>query len=38
MMVEFLEDAERELLDAVLWYESKEVGLGDVFEMRLLMC
>ncbi|MDA3808510.1 MAG: type II toxin-antitoxin system RelE/ParE family toxin [Thiomicrorhabdus sp.] len=28
MIVEFLEDAEQELLEAVLWYESKEVGLG----------
>ena len=28
MIVEFLEDAEQELVKAALWYESKEVGLG----------
>lgn len=28
MNVEFLEDAEQELVEAALWYESKEVGLG----------
>ncbi len=28
MIVEFLEDAEQELVEAALWYESKEVGLG----------
>lgn len=28
MIVEFLEEAEQELMDAVLWYESKEAGLG----------
>jgi plasmid stabilization system protein ParE len=28
MIVEFLEDAEQELVEAALWYESKEAGLG----------
>ncbi len=28
MIVEFLSEAENDLLDAILWYESKEVGLG----------
>lgn len=28
MILEFLEEAEKELFDAALWYESKEVGLG----------
>jgi len=28
MIVEFLEDAEQEMVEAALWYESKEVGLG----------
>lgn len=28
MIVEFLENAEQELVEAALWYESKEVGLG----------
>jgi hypothetical protein len=28
MIVEFLEDAGQELVEAALWYESKEVGLG----------
>lgn len=28
MAVEFLDDAERELTDAALWYESKQIGLG----------
>ena len=31
MIVEFLEEAEAELIDAALWYESKEVGLGKRF-------
>jgi len=31
MIVEFLEEAEAELFDAVLWYESKEIGLGKRF-------
>ncbi|VAW33872.1 hypothetical protein MNBD_DELTA03-1031, partial [hydrothermal vent metagenome] len=26
MIVEFLVDAEQELVDAALWYESKEAG------------
>jgi len=28
MIVEFLKEAEQELVEAVLWYESKETGLG----------
>lgn len=28
MIVEFLSEAENDLLDAILWYESKEAGLG----------
>ena len=28
MIVEFLEEAEQEFMDTVLWYESKETGLG----------
>jgi len=31
MIIDFLEEAEAELFDAVLWYESKEVGLGKRF-------
>lgn len=31
MIIEFLEEAEAELFDAVLWYESKEIGLGKRF-------
>ena len=28
MTLEFLEEAEQELIEAALWYESKEPGLG----------
>jgi hypothetical protein len=28
MTVEFLEEAELELIEAALWYEEKELGLG----------
>jgi plasmid stabilization system protein ParE len=31
MIVEFLEEAEAEIFDAALWYESKEIGLGKRF-------
>jgi plasmid stabilization system protein ParE len=31
MIVEFLEEAEEELTEAALWYESKEPGLGRRF-------
>ncbi len=31
MKIEFLKDAERELFEAVEWYESKESGLGKRF-------
>ena len=28
MILEFLEESEQELVEAVLWYEFKEAGLG----------
>ncbi len=31
MIVEFLEEAEAELAEAVLWHESNEAGLGRRF-------
>ena len=31
MIVDFLDEAEQEFLDAALWYESKETGLGKRF-------
>ena len=31
MTPEFLEEAQQELFDAALWYESKETGLGTRF-------
>jgi len=31
MIVEFLEEAEKEFFNAALWYESKEIGLGKRF-------
>ena len=31
MIIEFLEEAEIELFEAVAWYESKETGLGKRF-------
>jgi len=31
MNVEFLKEAEKELFEAVIWYESQEVGLGARF-------
>ncbi len=35
MTVEFLEEAEAELFDAVLWYEAKEIGLGKRFRSEV---
>jgi len=35
MIAEFLDEAERELIDAVLWYESKEMGLGQRFRQEV---
>jgi toxin ParE1/3/4 len=35
MTVEFLEEAEHELFDAALWYESKQPGLGGRFRMEV---
>ncbi len=32
MIIDFLGEAEQELLDEVLWYESKEPGLGRRFK------
>ena len=31
MIVEFMDEADRELVDAVLWYEAKQPGLGRRF-------
>jgi plasmid stabilization system protein ParE len=35
MIVEFLEDAEQELVEVALWYESKEAGLGVRFRNEI---
>jgi plasmid stabilization system protein ParE len=35
MTVEFLEEAEQELVEAVCWYESKQPGLGRRFKMEV---
>ncbi len=35
MTVEFLEEAEKEFLEAVIWYESKEIGLGTHFRNEI---
>ena len=35
MIVEFLDDAEQEFVEAVLWYESKEAGLGRRFRREV---
>lgn len=35
MIVEFLEAADRELVDAALWYESKQPGLGRRFKAEV---
>ncbi|MDF7798163.1 type II toxin-antitoxin system RelE/ParE family toxin [Pontiellaceae bacterium B1224] len=35
MIVEFLEEAEQELGEAALWYESKQLGLGQRFKMEV---
>ncbi len=35
MIAEFLDEAEREFIEAVLWYESKEVGLGRQFRQEI---
>ena len=35
MTVEFLEEAEKEFLEAVIWYESKEIGLGTRFRNEI---
>jgi toxin ParE1/3/4 len=34
MTVEFLEEAEQELVDAACWYESKQPGLGRRFKIE----
>jgi plasmid stabilization system protein ParE len=36
MIVEFLEEAERELIDAACWYESKQPGLGRRFRKEMV--
>jgi plasmid stabilization system protein ParE len=35
MIVEFMAEAEQELVDAVLWYESKQTGLGRRFRIEV---
>ena len=35
MIAEFLDEAELELVEAVLWYESKETGLGKRFRQEI---
>ena len=35
MIAEFLDQAEQELIEAVLWYESKEIGLGKRFRFEV---
>jgi len=35
MIVEFHEEAERELFDAALWYETKQSGLGRRFRTEV---
>ncbi len=35
MIAEFLDEAEQELVEAVLWYESKDVGLGKRFRLEV---
>ena len=37
MIAEFLDEAEQELVEAVLWYESKEMGLGKRFRLEVAM-
>ena len=36
MIIEFLEEAEQELFEAVYWYESKEAGLGIRFRDEIV--
>ncbi len=35
MIAEFLDEAEQEFVEAVLWYESKEAGLGRRFRQEI---
>ena len=35
MIVEFLEEAEQDLVDATLWYEAKQPGLGCRFKKEV---
>ena len=35
MIVEFLEEADLELVEAALWYESKQSGLGHRFKTEV---
>ncbi len=35
MTVEFLEEAEQELIEAACWYESRQPGLGRQFKMEI---
>ena len=35
MTVEFMEEAEQELIEAACWYESKQPGLGRRFKLEV---
>ena len=35
MIVEFMDEADRELVDAALWYEAKQLGLGRRFRAEV---
>ncbi len=35
MTVEFLEEAEQDLIEAACWYESKQPGLGRQFKIEI---
>lgn len=35
MIIEFLEEAEKEMFEAAIWYESKETGLGKRFRNEI---
>ena len=35
MTIEFLEEAEQELIEAACWYESKQPGIGRQFKREV---
>ena len=35
MTIEFLEEAEQELIEAACWYESKQPGIGRKFKREV---